>query len=189
MKEIINKIAAPIKLSRSTLKLRDIKMYRGRKGIRSVRNKAFKCSPDVERTFFCRATVHTKWVLPRPAAVVHPYFVPIERKRKITIGGVARNAHACISHMLGGMFTFCRQSRNKGAGRYFYSLTCRSLLSRSARVPLRRLAVMASSSPAAASAKALPNGLYPTMITPFLNDDKKSVDWNGLDSESKNLHN
>ena len=29
----------------------------------------------------------------------------------------------------------------------------------------------------------LPDGLYPTMITPFLNDEKKSVDWNGLDSK------
>jgi hypothetical protein len=45
-----------------------------------------------------------------------------------------------------------------------------------------------SSSAPAASVKALPDGLYPTMITPFLNDEKKSVDWNGLDSESK-LHN
>ena len=43
---------------------------------------------------------------------------------------------------------------------------------------------MASSGSSAASAKkTLPDGLYPTMITPFLNDEKKSVDWNGLDSE------
>lgn len=70
---------------------------------------------------------------------------------------------------------------------YFYSPSCRSLVSRSAGVPWR-LAMMASSS---AAAKALPDGLYPTMITPFLNDERKSVDWNGLDSESNRykLHN
>ncbi len=32
--------------------------------------------------------------------------------------------------------------------------------------------------------KQLPNGAYPTMITPFLDDDKKSVDWNTLDSKA-----
>ena len=29
----------------------------------------------------------------------------------------------------------------------------------------------------------LPDGVWPTMITPFLNDEKKSIDWNGLDSK------
>lgn len=29
----------------------------------------------------------------------------------------------------------------------------------------------------------LPDGVYPTMITPMLNDEKKSVDWEGLDSK------
>lgn len=33
------------------------------------------------------------------------------------------------------------------------------------------------------SMKVLPDGVYPTMITPFLNDETKSVDWNSLDSE------
>lgn len=45
--------------------------------------------------------------------------------------------------------------------------------------------MMAASSSAAV--KPLPDGLYPTMITPFLNDEKKSVDWNGLDSEEIRL--
>ena len=44
---------------------------------------------------------------------------------------------------------------------------------------------MASSTAASAKPKALPDGLYPTMITPFLNDEKKSVDWDGLDSETE----
>ena len=29
--------------------------------------------------------------------------------------------------------------------------------------------------------KQLPDGIYSTMITPFLDDEKKSIDWNGLD--------
>ena len=32
-----------------------------------------------------------------------------------------------------------------------------------------------------AGIKQLPDGIYPTMITPFLNDGNKSVDWDGLD--------
>lgn len=32
-----------------------------------------------------------------------------------------------------------------------------------------------------ASRKQLPDGVFPTMITPFLDDDKKSIDWNGVD--------
>ena len=35
----------------------------------------------------------------------------------------------------------------------------------------------------AAKRHGLPDGVWPTMITPFLDDEKKSVDWNGLDSE------
>ena len=31
--------------------------------------------------------------------------------------------------------------------------------------------------------RVLPEGVWPTMITPFLRDEKKSVDWNGIDSE------
>ena len=34
----------------------------------------------------------------------------------------------------------------------------------------------------------LPDGVWPTMITPFLDDEGKSVDWKGLDSKfSPNL--
>ena len=33
----------------------------------------------------------------------------------------------------------------------------------------------------------LADGVWPTMITPFLNDEKKSIDWNGLDSTLKKL--
>ena len=32
--------------------------------------------------------------------------------------------------------------------------------------------------------KVLPEGVWPTMITPFLGDAGKSIDWNGIDSES-----
>ena len=31
------------------------------------------------------------------------------------------------------------------------------------------------------SSNELPDGVWPTMITPFLDDEKKSIDWNGLD--------
>ena len=34
-----------------------------------------------------------------------------------------------------------------------------------------------------ATVKQLPDGVFPTMITPFLNDGKKSIDWNGVDRE------
>ena len=34
-----------------------------------------------------------------------------------------------------------------------------------------------------ASRQPLPDGIYTTMITPFLNDDKTSIDWNGIDCE------
>jgi len=34
-----------------------------------------------------------------------------------------------------------------------------------------------------AGIKQLPDGIYPTMITPFLNNGSKSVDWNGLDGK------
>ena len=75
--------------------------------------------------------------------------------------------------------TFSRDKRCKGLGdRYFYSSNCRYLLSKSAASSWRRM--MASR---AGGWKVLPDGLYPTMITPFLNDEKKSVDWNALDSE------
>ena len=30
--------------------------------------------------------------------------------------------------------------------------------------------------------RVLPDGVYPTMITPFLDDERKTVDWNCLDS-------
>ena len=33
------------------------------------------------------------------------------------------------------------------------------------------------------AAGRLPDGVYPTMITPMLNDERKSVDWEGLDGE------
>ena len=33
-------------------------------------------------------------------------------------------------------------------------------------------------------AQPLPDGVFPTMITPFLNDGDKSVDWAGLDRMS-----
>ena len=32
--------------------------------------------------------------------------------------------------------------------------------------------------------KQLPSGAYPTMITPFLDDEQKSVDWDTLDSKA-----
>ncbi len=32
--------------------------------------------------------------------------------------------------------------------------------------------------------KQLPSGAYPTMITPFLDDEQKSVDWDTLDSKT-----
>ena len=32
--------------------------------------------------------------------------------------------------------------------------------------------------------RSVPDGVWPTMITPFLNDASKSVDWNALDCES-----
>ena len=35
----------------------------------------------------------------------------------------------------------------------------------------------------ASNMSTLPNGVWPTMITPFLNDSSKSVDWQTLDSE------
>ncbi len=38
-----------------------------------------------------------------------------------------------------------------------------------------------STSSKMAGVKQLPDGIYPTMITPFLNDGSKSVDWKGLD--------
>ena len=33
----------------------------------------------------------------------------------------------------------------------------------------------------------LADGVWPTMITPFLNDEKKSIDWSGLDSTLKGI--
>ena len=33
--------------------------------------------------------------------------------------------------------------------------------------------------------KSLPDGVWPTMITPFLNDPSKSVDWRSLDCEGE----
>ena len=36
---------------------------------------------------------------------------------------------------------------------------------------------------AANTGKLLPDGAIPTMITPFLDDGKKSIDWNGVDCE------
>ena len=32
----------------------------------------------------------------------------------------------------------------------------------------------------------LPDGVWPTMITPFHDNEQKSVDWEGLDSKSIN---
>ena len=33
--------------------------------------------------------------------------------------------------------------------------------------------------------RSLPDGVWPTMITPFLNDTSKSVDWRSLDCEER----
>ncbi|XP_064392522.1 4-hydroxy-tetrahydrodipicolinate synthase-like [Halichondria panicea] len=51
-------------------------------------------------------------------------------------------------------------------------LLCKRLLP-TARAPLIAYRAM--------SIKQLPSGAYPTMITPFLDDEKKSVDWDTLD--------
>ena len=42
---------------------------------------------------------------------------------------------------------------------------------------------MSSSATASGGGKrqSLPDGVWPTMITPFLNDPQKSVDWRSLD--------
>ena len=50
------------------------------------------------------------------------------------------------------------------------------------RVPLALRSVAAMSS--IPRRKVLPEGVWPTMITPFLGDEKKSIDWNGIDCES-----
>lgn len=74
-------------------------------------------------------------------------------------------------------------------GHNFYSLSlfCRSILIRSSTASCWRR-MMASSAASSSRWQVLPDGLYPTMITPFKDDDKKSVDWNGLDSEWKMCH-
>lgn len=39
----------------------------------------------------------------------------------------------------------------------------------------------------ASGKKSLPDGVWPTMITPFLNDSSKSVDWQALDCKERTL--
>ena len=36
--------------------------------------------------------------------------------------------------------------------------------------------------------RVLPEGVWPTMITPFLGDERKPVDWNGIDCELEQNH-
>ena len=48
---------------------------------------------------------------------------------------------------------------------------------------LRSVAAMSLGGGGGKKRRVLPEGVWPTMITPFLRDEKKSVDWNGIDSE------
>lgn len=52
------------------------------------------------------------------------------------------------------------------------------------RATLSTVAATSMSCSKGGKGRGLPDGVWPTMITPFLDDEKKSVDWNGLDSES-----
>ena len=52
---------------------------------------------------------------------------------------------------------------------------------------LRSVAAM-SSGGGGKRRRVLPEGVWPTMITPFLGDEGKSVDWNGIDRELEQSH-
>lgn len=52
----------------------------------------------------------------------------------------------------------------------------------------RSLAAMSSGEGGGKKRRVLPEGVWPTMITPFLRDERKSVDWNGIDSELDQSH-
>ena len=52
---------------------------------------------------------------------------------------------------------------------------------------LRSVAAM-SSGGGGKRRRVLPEGVWPTMITPFQGDERKSVDWNGIDRELEQSH-
>ena len=60
-------------------------------------------------------------------------------------------------------------------------LTVNFLCKRLSSLLISRASLSGACRAMSTSIKTLPDGAYPTMITPFLNDEKKSIDWNTLD--------